>query len=462
MKKFIVFGLGISGNCAVKFLLENHHQVLAGDDNKKSIDALNHYLEEHKELRNNLQIIENIKQIDWANAECLVLAAGIPLKYPTPHPIAVEAGKNNCPIVCDVEILYLFNNKPQFIGITGTNGKSTTTALTGHIFAAAKKENAVGGNIGIGALALPKLSANGNYIIEMSSYQLDLIHQTKFHIADLLNITPDHLDRHKDMDGYIAAKKRIFLNQTENDFAVIGVDNDHSKSVFDDLKNNKNFKGKLIPISTKHEVEGGLAMVGNVIYNNLNGQKSTINLGERQFLKGEHNAQNIAFAFANCFLSGIAENEIIAAIKTFKGLKHRMQLVGKIGNINFINDSKATNADSTENALKPYHNIYWILGGKPKDGGIASLEQYFPKIKYAFLIGAATEEFATTLENKVLYFKCGDLKTAFEMAYSKALEDNSGEKNILLSPACASFDQWKNFEERGDFFIKLTEDLSKK
>lgn len=459
MKKFIVFGLGISGNAAVKFLLEQGFEVLAGDDNKSSLDSLNKYLDEHKDLRTHLKIVENIESIDWSNSECLVLAAGIPLKYPTPHKIALEANKNNCPIICDVEILYLFNQSTKFIGITGTNGKSTTTALTGHIFESIKKPNAVGGNIGIGALALPKLNPDENYIIEMSSYQLDLIAKTRFHIADLLNITPDHLDRHKDMEGYIAAKKRIFMNQTADDFAVIGVDNENSRAVYEDLKNNPNFKATLIPISTKHIVEGGVTMVGDIIYNNIGTNKSAINFGIRQFLKGEHNAQNIAFAFANCFLSGIKEEQIIQAIKTFKGLRHRMQLVGSVDGIHFINDSKATNAESTENALKPYQNIYWILGGKAKDGGIESLKQYFSKIKYAFLIGEATDEFAKILENKVEYFKCGDLKTAFAMAYAKALEDQAEEKNILLSPACASFDQWRNFEQRGDFFCELVEKI---
>ena len=481
MKKFIVFGLGISGNPAVKFLLKQGYEVIAGDDNKSSLDSLNKYLEEHQDLKSHLKIVDNIESIDWKNAECLVLAAGIPLKYPTPHKIALAANQKNCPIICDVEILYLFNNQAKFIGITGTNGKSTTTALTGHIFESTKKPYAVGGNIGTGALALPKLNADENYIIEMSSYQLDLTVKTRFHIANLLNITPDHLDRHKDMNGYIAAKKRIFMNQTKDDFAIIDVDNVNSKMVYEELKNDQNFQATLIPISNKYVVDSGISLIGDIIYNNIiyltpsfakenilanslplnrgniTKTESVIDLGIRQFLKGEHNSQNIAFAFANCFLSGISEEQIIAAIKTFKGLRHRMQLVANINGINFINDSKATNAESTQNALKTYNNIYWILGGKPKDGGISSLEQYFSKIKYAFLIGDATEEFAKTLGNKVEYFKCGDLKTAFEMAYNLALKDQSQEKNILLSPACASFDQWKNFEQRGDFFCELTE-----
>jgi UDP-N-acetylmuramoylalanine--D-glutamate ligase len=458
MKKFLVFGLGISGNQAVEFLLKHNCQVIAGDDNKNSTNDLKQKFPQFS----NLEIFENINQIDWNNIEYLVLAAGIPLKYPTPHQIALEAQKHNCPIICDIELLYLFNSKANFIGISGTNGKSTTTALTGHIFAKNNKKSAFGGNIGTAALSLPKLNANEDYIIELSSYQLDLMHKTHLHISCLLNITPDHLNRHKNMAGYIAAKKRIFQNQNQDDFAIIGIDNKNTKKIYDELQNDKNFKAKLIPISTKEIVKNGVSMIGNIIYNNINSKNSKIDLGARQFLKGEHNSQNIAASFANCFLSGVNEETIINQIKSFKGLKHRMEFVDKIEGINFINDSKATNAQSVENALKTYNNIYWILGGQPKEGGISSLEPYFSKVKCAFLIGQSQEEFAKILENKLLYFKCHDLKTAFNMAYKEAKNDNNlQEKNILLSPACASFDQWKNFEERGDFFCQLVKNINK-
>jgi UDP-N-acetylmuramoylalanine--D-glutamate ligase len=313
----------------------------------------------------------------------------------------------------------------------------------------------------VACFAMPKLPKNATYIFETSSYQLDLIAKTRFHIASLLNITPDHLDRHHDMEGYIAAKKRIFMNQKEGDYAVIGVDNPNSKRVYEDLKNDRQFAAKIVPISTKIILKDGVSVIDKVIYNNIE-TPSKIDLGFLPCLQGEHNAQNIAVAFANCVLSKISEEKIVSAIKSFKGLRHRMQLIAKVGDLVFINDSKATNAESTENALKAFENIYWILGGKPKEGGIETLKPYFSKIKYAFLIGEATEEFAKTLDGKVSYFKCGDLKNAFETAYNKAASDsNKGEKNILLSPACASFDQWKNFEQRGDYFCELVNQLKK-
>jgi UDP-N-acetylmuramoylalanine--D-glutamate ligase len=468
MKKFLVYGIGISGNATIKSLLERGFEVIVSDDSRALLDNLKQTLLPES----NLKIINNIQEINWQNIECLILAAGIPLKYPLPNPIVVLAQRYNCKIVCDVEMLYLFNQLAKFIGITGTNGKSTTTALTHHIFQLANKKSFMGGNIGIGALALPDLSQNESYILEISSYQLDLIKKTRFNIASLINITPDHLDRHKNMAGYIESKKKIFVNQQVGDFAIINIDNTASKTVFEELKNNS--LATLIPISTKKIVQNGVSIIGNIIYNNIDNKKSIIDLGERLFLKGEHNAQNIAFAFANCFLSNITEEKIVMAIKTFEGLKHRMQLVKKIDNINLVNDSKATNADSSENALKSFDNIYWILGGRSKDGGIESLQKYFSKIKFAFLIGEATEQFAKTLEGKVSFLRCKNLETAFKKAFEKAsckTLDNSTieskvkirklksegdkEKTILFSPSCASFDQWKNFEERGNFFIKL-------
>ncbi len=481
MKKFIVFGLGISGKAAIKYLLTNGFEVLAGDDNQSSITNLYQYLPDKlgnklwQATKNNLTIIQNINQINWANFDYLILAAGIPLNYPQPHPIAAAALANKCQIICDVEALYLFNPQAKFIGITGTNGKSTTTALINHIFNCCQQKSATGGNIGVGALELPNLGLNSAYIIEMSSYQLDLIKQTRFNFALLLNITPDHIERHQDFAGYIKAKKQIFANQKAGDFALINVDDQGSVMVFNQLKNDPNFKGKLIAISTKEIFSGGLTIIDHKIYNNLNQENQLIDLGEQRFLKGEHNSQNIAFAFAACFLFGLNPEKIVNAIKSFKGLKHRMQQVANIGKINFINDSKATNAKSSENALKCYDNIYWILGGVAKEGGIDGLQPYFSKIKAAFLIGQASENFAQTFnqaaeqnpENKVNYFKCETLEKAFELAYQMANlqarinNSNINQLNVLLSPACASFDQWQNFEKRGDFFCQLVEERLK-
>ena len=456
MKKFIVFGIGISGIATVKFLLKNKYQVIAADDNSSSLINL-----AEKFNDKNLIIADNLQKINWQDVSALVLSPGIALKYPEPHKAVVLAKKNNCPILGDVELLYLFNSKAQYIGITGTNGKSTTTALVGHIFKENNMKSFTGGNIGLPCLDLASQDPDISYILEMSSYQLDLISKTRFNIATLLNITEDHLDRHLNMKGYIAAKKRIFLNQKQGDFAVINIDDNNCRQIYQQLKSDPEFKASLIAISTNNITENGISVIDNMLYNNI-GSKSTAKLPDLPALRGEHNAQNIAAAFANCFLTKISQNNIIESLKNFHGLKHRLQLVATINNINFINDSKGTNANSTKYALKAYDNIYWILGGKSKEGGIKSLKNYFSKIKYAFLIGQSQEEFAKILaDNKVKYYKCDNLENAFKQAYqiAKADEKDNLTKNILLSPACASFDQWPNFEVRGDYFCKLVNKL---
>ncbi len=452
MPSYIIYGLGISGLSTAKFLAQNGEKIIATDDNEKSIEN----------AKNNLGSILQFAKADEIqyDADTLIsFAPGIPLYFPQQHKILETCKKTGATLACDVELFYRRNSKSKFIAITGTNGKSTTTALSGFIFKELGIDSEIGGNIGVPCFDLPP---NKNaYVFETSSYQLDLLSQAHFHIAALLNITPDHLDRYGSMDGYIEAKKRIFRNQTAEDFALIDVDNQNSKKVFDDLKNDKNFKATLVPISTKKIQENGVALIDGILTNKIGGKNSQLEL-KSEFLRGEHNDQNMAFAFAiaHCYSLHTDQSKIISAIKKFHGLRHRMQLLGEIDGIKFVNDSKATNAESTENALKAYDKIFWILGGKAKDGGISSLQPLFQKIYKAYLIGEATEEFSKILEkNSVNFEKCGDLKTAFQHAFSDAKNVSLSEKNILLSPACASFDQWKNFEQRGDYFCKLFDEL---
>src|SRR3989338_4036129 len=434
--KYVVYGLGVSGISTIKFLAKNGEDVVATDDNEDSLKENSAKFPQIKFLKSN--------EIKFDAETIISFALGIPLYFPKPHKILEIVKKTGAILACDIEIFYRINRDANFIAITGTNGKSTTTALTGYIF-------------------------------ETSSYQLDLLSQTHFGIVALLNITPDHLDRHGSMHGYIEAKKRIFRNQIEGDFALIDVDDENSKKIFDELKNDKNFRATLVPISTKKIQENGVSLFDEKLVNKIGKKNSEFEL-RSEFLHREHNDQNMAFAFAitHCFLSKHTETssaqaarstkheQIINAITKFRGLHHRMQIVGKIAEIKFINDSKATNAESTKNALKAYENIFWILGGKAKEGGISMLQPYFKKIEKAYLMGEATEDFAQILEkNSVKFEKCRDLKTAFEKAFLDAKKSSLTEKNILLSPACASLDQWKNFEQRGDYFCKLFDELPK-
>jgi UDP-N-acetylmuramoylalanine--D-glutamate ligase len=446
-KNIVVFGLGKAGMASVKSLSNGGAFITASDDSKDSMLAL-----DSQKIAN--VKIEYYNLINWNIVDILVLSPGVPFTHPKPHPVVIAAQKENCPVICDIELLYLANKKANFIGITGTNGKSTTTALTGHILKNSGTKTQVGGNIGIPALNLENLSDDGNYVIEMSSYQLDLVTQTKFNIAVWLNITPDHIDRHGDIEGYIKAKKRIFQNQGKDDVAVIGVDDVFSENVYNDLKKQAKIS-HIIPVSVDKILPDGVSIingVNGVLVDNID-KKIEIKLGELKKLQGKHNAQNIAMAYVACKYSGVDSENFLKGVRSFDGLPHRMQYITEKNGVLYINDSKATNAEAASKALGTFKNIYWIAGGVSKAGGIEPLQEYFPKIKHAYLIGAAQDEFATTLDGKVLYSKCGDLKNAFMKAKKDA--ENSGENNsvVLLSPACASFDQWSNFEVRGSAFV---------
>jgi len=450
--KIAIFGLGKAGISTLNALRRAAAKIYVWDDTEAAREKLK---------AENLKDVAVVapEEMPWAEIKLLALSPGIPLTHPKPHKIVELANAAKCPIVCDIELLYNACDKAKFIGITGTNGKSTTTALTGHILEKCAVKSQVGGNIGVPVLDLEPLGNDGVYVLEMSSFQLDLIKQTHFNVSVLLNITPDHLDRHGDMQGYIKAKSHIFDNQGKDDFAIIGVDDEHSQKLYESLK----AEGKIahiIPISTKSEVAGGILVQGGVIYDNTDkNSPKKYELGDLERLPGEHNGQNIAAAFSASRAVGVPAKEIISAIKSFAGLRHRIQMAAQINCIKFINDSKATNAEASANALRAYDQIYWIAGGLSKEGGISSLEEFFPRIRHAFLIGKAQDDFAKVLDGKVPYTKCDTLAKAFETSAKKALSENVEGAVVLLSPACASWDQWPNFEVRGDAFCDMSEKL---
>jgi UDP-N-acetylmuramoylalanine--D-glutamate ligase len=446
-----VFGLGKTGISSIYSLSSGGSNVIAWDDD---IQKRNSWLGDSRPQFIALSMHKTLTDItdpNWRDIAALVLSPGIPLNFPKPHRVVELAREHNKPIICDIELLYLTCCSAKYIGITGTNGKSTTTSLIGHILKQAEIKAEIGGNIGVAALDLPALSSDGCYVIELSSFQLDLLEKTKFNIAILLNITKDHIDHHGNMENYIAAKSNIFRNQNQNDTAIIGIDNAFSKAIYQQLVA-LNQTRHIIPISAKERLAGGVCVTDNVIYNDINGSNSQYICGELKHLKGQHNAENIAAAFAACFIQDIAADKIVAGIKSFPGLKHRQELVAELNGVSFINDSKGTNAEATEKALLSFDNIYWIVGGRAKDGGIEVLTPLFNKIKFAFLIGEASEQFAAIFAaNNVPYSNCHQLATATDQAANMAFADNN-HPNVLLSPACASWDQWDNFEQRGEAF----------
>lgn len=459
--QYVVYGLGISGISTATHLANKNFSVIATDDN---ISALENFRQKTSKDFPNIKILQP-DQISFDKNSIISFSPGIPLYFPKPHPILDILTKTQAQLKCDLAIFYDLNLQNNFIGITGTNGKSTTTALIGYIFNNLNIPSQIGGNIGIPCFELPQDQQNFYYIFETSSYQLDLISNTKFNIACLTNITPDHIDRHGTFENYIKSKKRIFQNQTHDDFAIICIDNPNCKKIYLDLIA-KNHPAFMIATSTNSILENGLSIINDNVYINLANQQFEFKI--QPFIKGQHNLENISIALSTAIAYLIKNQQfnlnniekIIKIIEKFSGLKHRLQNVRNIDNINFINDSKATNAESTENALKAYDNIFWILGGRAKDGGINSLVPYFSRIVKAYLIGESAEEFAKIFKNHQVDFEISKtLETAFKSSYEDCKKSDLKIKNILLSPACASFDQWKNFEERGDYFCKLANEI---
>jgi UDP-N-acetylmuramoylalanine--D-glutamate ligase len=445
--KIAVLGLARSGLVAAEALQQSGARVLAWDDNEAARGAA---------------AAKGIAVTDPGTAAAgewtaLVMSPGIPLTHPAAHPVAARAQEAGIPVIGDIELLWRAETGARFLGITGTNGKSTTTSLIGHILTEAKQAVAIGGNLGTPVLSLPQLDANGTYVIEMSSFQLDLIARTRFAVAILLNLTPDHLDRHGDMAGYLAAKKRIFRNQIAGDTAIIGVDDDECRALADELDATNS---RVIRISAERAVPGGVYVLdGKLIDDSEGNARRIIDLTAIASLPGAHNWQNAAAAYAAARACGLSEAEITAGLASFAGLAHRQELVARLGKIRFVNDSKATNADAAAKALGCYDAIHWIAGGVPKAGGITSLAGLFPRIRHAYLIGAAAREFQETLGSDVPSSLCGDLPTAVRAAAAAAGADPADAPVVLLSPACASFDQYRNFEIRGDDFRRIVCDL---
>lgn len=451
-RRIAVMGLARSGLTAARALKAAGATLLAWDDGAGGQKAA---AEAGIDLT-------NLHDADFVGIDALVLSPGIPHTYPAPNPIAAKAKAAGVPIISDIELLRQARPDATYVGITGTNGKSTTTSLVAHIIAGTGRPTQVGGNLGIPALSFEALGTDGVYVLEMSSYQLEITPSLGFDAAVLLNITPDHLDRHGGMDGYIAAKKLIFQKgmATGAQVAVIGIDDPHCAKMA--LELDTEFPGKVIRISAEGPVSGGIGVENGVLVDDRGGHHHPVtDLRTLPALPGRHNWQNAAAAYALARAVGISHADILDGLRTFPGLAHRQSLVGSIDGVRFINDSKATNADAAAKALACYQPIYWILGGKAKDTGLDGLDSFMSAVAHAFLIGDATDAFAQWLSARgVAHTRCGTMDVAVSAAFAKAKEEGREAPVVLLSPACASFDQYPNFEVRGDDFAARVRALS--
>jgi UDP-N-acetylmuramoylalanine--D-glutamate ligase len=437
-----LFGLGGSGLATALALVAGGARVIAWDDNPASVENASAVGIKTSDLR----------QIDWTSVSTLVLSPGVPLTHPKPHWSADLARAAGVEVIGDVE-LFVRERRAHapdcpFIAITGTNGKSTTTALIAHILKTSGRDTQLGGNIGTAVLTLDPPKAGRFYVVECSSYQIDLAPTLNPSAGILLNLTPDHLDRHGTMQHYADVKARLIAG---SGVAVVGTDDTFSTLIADRVERTGT---KVVRISRRNVVADGIYADGaRLIAAHSGGSREIADLSTIQTLRGSHNAQNAAAAIAACLAVGVSEEEIRAGLASFPGLKHRMQPVGRKGETLFVNDSKATNADAAAPALSSFDRIYWIAGGVPKEGGIQSLAGFFPKIAKAYLIGEAAPAFAATLGEAVPFEISGTLERAVADAAADAGRDGGGPSAVLLSPACASFDQYKNFEVRGDAFV---------
>jgi len=450
-KQVAIFGLGSSGLLSARALKEGGADVVVFDDDEKK-------LEEAKSVGLTAQ---DLRYLNWSNVAALVLAPGVPLTHPQPHWAPALARKAKVEIIGDIELFCRERAKSgaacPLIAITGTNGKSTTTALTAHLLKSAGRDAQMGGNIGVPVLALDPFKKGRAYVLEVSSYQIDLAPSLHPTVGILLNISEDHLDRHGSLENYAAIKERLPARIESGGMAVIGVDDPNSRAAAEHLQR----AGKKVEcISIVAPVRDGYYAEAGRIYHAIGGKaKMVADLAGIGSLRGVHNAQNAACAVAACVALGIDLPAIQKGLASFPGLAHRMQQVGRKGNVLFINDSKATNADSAAKALASFHDIFWIAGGKPKTGGIVSLGEFFPRIRRAYLIGEAAKEFAGTLDGKVPHEMNGILSAAVAAAARDAEASGLKEPVVLLSPACASFDQYPNFEVRGKAFTDIVKTI---
>ncbi len=413
-KSYAILGLARSGMATLDALHASGARILAWD-----------VREDLREAANDKAIIADPLESDLSDYDAIIVSPGVPLNT---HPIRDKAADDGVPIIGDIELFAQARRSlppHRVVGITGTNGKSTTTALLHHIIQSAALPTHMGGNIGVPILSQEPLAAGGVYVLELSSYQIDLTHNLDCDVAMLLNISPDHLDRYDNYDAYAAAKVRLFDMMGPNHVAIFGSADEKTQLALQFIRD----EGRVQTIVDSSSVT-------------LEGQ------ADWPSLQGPHNLQNAIAAVVAAEALGIHEHQWRPALTSFKGLPHRMERVAEVNGVLFVNDSKATNPASTGPALGAYPKIHWIAGGLPKSDDLKECEPYFGNVLQAYTIGDAGPKFSELLAPHMQVDSCEMILTAVQHAAANA---KPGEV-VLLSPACASFDQFKDFEARGDCF----------
>jgi UDP-N-acetylmuramoylalanine--D-glutamate ligase len=448
-KTVAVFGLGGSGLASCHALKAGGAEVIAGDDSPDNVA---------KAAQAGF-ITAELRKVSWQNFAALVLTPGAPLTHPAPHWSVLMAREAGVEVIGDIELFCRerrrFAPDAPFVAITGTNGKSTTTALIAHLMKVAGYDTRMGGNIGTAILSLEPPRKGRVHVIEMSSYQIDLTPSLDPTVGILINISEDHIDRHGTLDHYAAVKERLVAGVQGS--AIIGVDDIWCRNAADRIERSGK---RVVRISVKNPLADGIYVERETIVRASGGAREEIaRIGGIGSLRGLHNAQNAACASACALALGVGKETLQNGLRSFPGLAHRMEQVGRRGNVLFVNDSKGTNADAAAHALSSFADIFWIAGGRAKAGGITGLTESFPRIRKAYLIGEAASEFGGTLGARVPHEMSGTLEVAVASAARDAEASGLVDPVVLLSPACASFDQYRNFEIRGGRFRDLVNAL---
>ncbi len=441
----LVYGLGSSGRAVVEKLSEVGQLVWAWDDGEGNVPP---------EIMARPNVLRRQPTgAEWPDVQAVIKAPGIDMH----SPLIAAAREVGVHVMGEVDLLWrrAHQSGSIWLGITGTNGKSTTTSLIGHVLKEAGKKVAMGGNLGTPALYLPDVGAGGFYVLELSSYQLELMQEMAADGAVFLNLTPDHLERHGTMEAYRAAKLKLFEMAKPTASKVLGTDQAVLAEIAPRLS--------ATTISSHVSAPGPVPDFTIREDKLFQGSTAVLNLADFPNLPGPHNAQNIMAAYALLVPRWLSAAEFTAGAKTFKGLPHRLEQVGTLQGIRFLNDSKATNGDSAVFALQSYSHIYWICGGKPKTDGLGPCLQHLGAVRAAFTIGEAGPAFAATLNaHGTPAFDCKTMEVAVAQAYQAARTEGLTGAVVLLSPACASFDQFRNFEHRGDVFANCVRALADK
>ncbi|PZO67807.1 MAG: UDP-N-acetylmuramoyl-L-alanine--D-glutamate ligase [Paracoccus denitrificans] len=452
-----VLGLGRSGRATAAALREGGATVIAWDDSADTRATAE---------AEGWTLADLTRDAGWRDRiDALITSPGIPHLYPHPHPAIEQALRRGVPVDNDIGLFFRsfatmgwdeFDSPPRVICVTGSNGKSTTTALIHHILTENGRPSQMGGNIGTGVLSLAPPEDGEVVVLELSSYQTDLARALTPDVAVFTNLSPDHMDRHSGMGGYFAAKRRLFA-EGGPDRCVIGVDEDEGRYLANQTAQGPQ-DDRVIRISVEEKLDGFgwsvSARKGFLSEWRKGRQVASIDLRTVTGLPGAHNHQNACAAYAACRSVGLAPRDIEAAFHSFAGLPHRSQTIADIGGVRWVNDSKATNVDSAEKALLAFDNIRWIVGGMGKEGGIASLAPQFSRVRKAYLIGHSARDFALQLSGTP-----HEVVDTMDVAVARAAAEAEPGDTVLLAPASASFDQYPNFEKRGEHFTQLVRAL---